>query len=68
MNPWIATLVTLGLVYRALSRNSLTPLGIVAAVFTAVSHAVHPWSVFFTLLVVFFLSGTQVTKVCWYIP
>ncbi|KAF2667291.1 hypothetical protein BT63DRAFT_456593 [Microthyrium microscopicum] len=63
MNPWIALLATLGLVYRAISRNSLTPIGIVAAVLTAGAHAIHPWSVFFTLLVVFFLAGTAVTKV-----
>jgi uncharacterized membrane protein len=63
MNPWIAILATLALVYRAVSRNSLTPLGIVFAVLTAGAHAIHPWSVFFTLLIVFFLAGTAVTKV-----
>lgn len=63
MNLWIASLVTLGLIYRAITKNSLTPPGIVAAALTAASHAIHPWSVFFTLLVVFFLAGTQVTKV-----
>jgi len=63
MNPLIAIPVTIFLVYRALSRNSLTPLVVVAAVLTAISHAIHPWSVFFTLLVVFFLAGTFVTKV-----
>ncbi|KIW06799.1 uncharacterized protein PV09_02479 [Verruconis gallopava] len=63
MKPWIAVPATLALVYRAWSRNSLTPLGIFVAALTAVAHAVHPWSVFFALLVVFFLSGTTVTKV-----
>lgn len=63
MKPWIAVPATLALVYRAYSRNSLTPLGIVVAALTAVAHAVHPWSVFFALLVVFFLAGTTVTKV-----
>jgi uncharacterized membrane protein len=63
MKPWIAVPATLALVYRAWSRNSLTPFGIVVAALTAVAHAVHPWSVFFALLVVFFLAGTTVTKV-----
>ncbi|KAL8746766.1 MAG: hypothetical protein Q9184_007699, partial [Pyrenodesmia sp. 2 TL-2023] len=30
---------------------------------TAIVHAIHPWSVFFALLVVFFLTGTAVTRV-----
>ena len=63
MNPWIAVLVTLALVYRARTRNSLTTGGIVAAVLTVFAHALHPWSVFFTLPIVFFLTGTAVTKV-----
>jgi uncharacterized membrane protein len=69
MKPWIAVPAILALVYRAWSKNSLTPLGIVVAVLTAIAHAIHPWSVFFALLVVFFLAGTAVTKVCWiYLP
>jgi uncharacterized membrane protein len=64
MNPWIATLVTVALVVRSYRRKSLTPLGIVAAVVTAVVHAIHPWSVFFVLLITFFLAGTSATKVC----
>jgi uncharacterized membrane protein len=63
MKPWISIPVTFALVYRARSRNSLTPLGIAAAVLTAIVHSIHPWSVFFALLVVFFLTGTIVTKV-----
>lgn len=67
MNLILATAAILALVYRAWSRNSLTPLGIFTATLTAIAHAVHPWSVFFALLVVFFLSGTAVTKV-WLSP
>lgn len=63
MQLYIAVLVTSFLVLRAYRKNSLTPAGILAAALTAVIHALHPWSVFFTLLVVFFLGGTQVTKV-----
>lgn len=62
MNPYIAVPATAALIYRAYSRNSLTPGGIVVAALTAVIHALHPWSVFFVLLGVFFLSGTAVTK------
>ena len=65
MNPWVSIPVTLALVYRARTRNSLTTGGIAAAVLTAIAHAIHPWSVFFTLLIVFFLTGTAVTKVIW---
>jgi len=63
MRPIIATPVIAALVYRAYSRKSLTPVGILTAIATAVVHAVHPWSVFFALLAVFFLAGTAVTKV-----
>lgn len=63
MKVWIAAPAILALVYRAWSRNSLTPLGIVVAALTAIVHAIHPWSAPFTLLVVFFLAGTTVTKV-----
>lgn len=55
---------TLALVYRAWSHKSLTPAGIVVAALTAVVHALHPWNLPFVLLVVFFLAGTRVTKVC----
>ncbi|KAK4452390.1 integral membrane protein DUF92-domain-containing protein [Podospora aff. communis PSN243] len=51
------------LVYRAYSKNSLTPGGIFAAFLTAVAHAVHPWNLPFVLLVVFFLAGTRATHV-----
>ena len=63
MHPLIAVPAVSLLVLRAYSNHSLTPLGILVATLTAVVHAVHPWSVFFALLVVFFLGGTAVTKV-----
>merc|ERR1711939_1269770 len=63
MKAYIAVPVTLAMVVRAYSHKSLTPAGIVAAVLTAAAHAVHPWSLPFALLIVFFLAGTRVTKV-----
>lgn len=63
MRPIIATPAIAALVYRAYSRKSLTPVGILTAFATAIIHAAHPWSVFFALLAVFFLAGTAVTKV-----
>lgn len=68
MHPYVAVPATAALVWRAYSRDSLTPAGLVVATLTASVHAVHPWSVFFALLVVFFLCGTAVTKVCSSIP
>ncbi|KAF1956187.1 hypothetical protein CC80DRAFT_472888 [Byssothecium circinans] len=63
MKPIIAVPAIAALVYRAWSRKSLTPLGIFTAFVTAIVHAIHPWSVCFTLLAVFFLCGIAVTKV-----
>lgn len=63
MHPYIAIPATSLLVLRAHQKKSLTPVGILVAALTAVIHALHPWSVFFALLVVFFLGGTTVTKV-----
>ncbi|KAI2627624.1 integral membrane protein DUF92-domain-containing protein [Hypoxylon sp. NC1633] len=63
MKAIIAVPATLGLVYRAYSHKSLTPLGIFAAALTATAHAVHPWNLPFVLLCVFFLAGTRVTKI-----
>ncbi|KAL8941232.1 MAG: hypothetical protein Q9216_002365 [Gyalolechia sp. 2 TL-2023] len=63
MHPYVAIPATVALVWRAYSRKSLTPAGIVTAALTAIVHAIHPWSVFFAMLVVFFLAGTSVTKV-----
>lgn len=64
MKPIIAAPTIAALIYRAYSRKSLTPVGILTAFATAIVHAIHPWSVFFALLAVFFLAGTTVTKVC----
>ena len=64
MHPYIAVPAIFAIVYRAWSRGSLTPAGLVVAALTAVVHAIHPWSIFFALLGVFFLFGTAVTKVC----
>ena len=63
MHPYIAVPATLALIYRAWSNKSLTPAGLVAATLTAVIHAIHPWSISFVLLGIFFLAGTAVTKV-----
>ncbi|MCJ1283329.1 hypothetical protein MMC26_002657 [Xylographa opegraphella] len=63
MQPFIAVPAVALLVFRAYRSKSLTPAGIVTATVTAVVHALHPWSVFFALLVVFFIGGTRVTKV-----
>ncbi|KAI1492539.1 integral membrane protein DUF92 [Biscogniauxia mediterranea] len=63
MKAIFAVPATLGLVYRAYSHKSLTPLGIFAAAVTATVHAIHPWNLPFVLLCVFFLAGTRATKV-----
>ncbi|EFX02740.1 duf92 domain containing protein [Grosmannia clavigera kw1407] len=63
MKPIIAVPATLALLYRSYSKKSLTPAGIVAALLTAVAHAVHPWNLPFVLLGVFFLAGTRATHV-----
>jgi uncharacterized membrane protein len=63
MKAIYAVPATLALCYRAWSHKSLTPAGIVVAALTAGAHAVHPWSLPFVLLCVFFLAGTRVTKV-----
>ena len=63
MKATIAVPITLSIVYRAWSHKTLTPLGCVVAALTAAAHAVHPWSLPFVLLMVFFLAGTRVTKV-----
>jgi uncharacterized membrane protein len=54
--------VTALVVYSA-AKNKLTPGGIAAAIVTAGIHMVHPWGVFFNLLVGFFVTGTVGTKV-----
>ena len=63
MKAVIAGPVIVAIVYRAWSHKSLTPTGCVAAVLTAIAHAIHPWNLPFVLLMVFFLAGTRVTKV-----
>ena len=63
MKAIIAGPVIALLVYRAHAKKSLTPGGIVAAIVTAIAHAVHPWNLPFVLLVVFFLAGTRATHV-----
>ena len=64
MNPLISVPSTSALIAYAWYRQSLTLQGILAATLTAVAHVLHPWSAFYGLLAVFFLSGTFVTKVC----
>ncbi|OJJ51140.1 hypothetical protein ASPZODRAFT_127162 [Penicilliopsis zonata CBS 506.65] len=63
MKPVIAIPAIAALLYRAWSRRSLTPLGLVVAGLTASAHAVHPWSAPFALLGVFYLGGSRVTRV-----
>ncbi|KAH7414322.1 integral membrane protein DUF92-domain-containing protein [Phaeosphaeria sp. MPI-PUGE-AT-0046c] len=63
MKPYVAVPAIAALVYRAWSRKSLTTVGILTAFATAIVHAIHPWSVFFALLAVFFLAGNAATKV-----
>ncbi|OAA62536.1 integral membrane protein DUF92 [Niveomyces insectorum RCEF 264] len=63
MKPVIAVPAIVALLYRAHSKKSLTPAGLVAAGLTAAAHAVHPWSLPFVLLGVFFLAGTRATHV-----
>lgn len=53
------------LVYRAWSKKSLTPFGLVVAGLSASAHALHPWYTPVALLAVFYFGGTKVTKVCY---
>ena len=63
MKPIIAAPCIVALLYRAYSRNSLTPVGLITAGLTATVHALHPWSTPFALLGIFFLIGSAATKV-----
>ena len=54
---------TAGLVTYALARKKLTIGGIFAGIVVALVHMIHPWPVFFWLLIAFFLFGTLATKV-----
>lgn len=58
---------TIALVTYAVSRNKLTPAGVLSGVVVAIIHMLHPWQAFFWLLMVFFLLGTLVTKVRTYL-
>jgi uncharacterized membrane protein len=55
---------TAGLVTYALTRKKLTTGGIFTGILVAFIHMIHPWPAFFWLLILFFLFGTFVTKVC----
>lgn len=63
MRAVIAVPITILLVVRSYTRQSLTLPGILCAALTATVHALHPSSLPFTLLCVFFLLGTTATKV-----
>ncbi|KAI5291307.1 hypothetical protein KEM54_005486 [Ascosphaera aggregata] len=63
MHLVIAAIATGALVYRAWSHRLLTPAGMFMAFLTAIAHAVHPSSLPFALLVVFFVVGVKATKV-----
>ncbi|KAK2789825.1 hypothetical protein FQN51_002657 [Onygenales sp. PD_10] len=63
MKPIIAAPAIVFVVYRAWSRKSLTPFGLVVAALTAIAHAFHPFSAPFVFLAVFFFGGTFVTKI-----
>lgn len=63
MKALYAVPIASAMLYRAWSHASLTPAGLVVAGLTAVAHAVHPWNLSFVLLLVFFFTGTQATKV-----
>lgn len=63
MNLFISLPITVLILLRAYRRNSLTPVGLVAAGITAVIHSLHPSPVPFTLLGTFFITGTTATKI-----
>lgn len=54
--------VVIALVVYSSAKKKLTLGGIVAAIATAGIHMLHPWCVFFNLLVGFFIVGTVGTK------
>ncbi|GAB7343176.1 hypothetical protein MBLNU457_1246t1 [Dothideomycetes sp. NU457] len=56
-------LVTALLVAYSLARAKLTPIGVLAALLTALIHTLAPTSLPFSLLVLFFLCGTIATRV-----
>jgi uncharacterized membrane protein len=63
MKAYIAVPVTLAIVFRAWSHKTLTAAGCIVAALTAFAHAIHPWNLPFILLMVFFFTGTRVTKI-----
>ncbi|KAL2818185.1 integral membrane protein DUF92-domain-containing protein [Aspergillus cavernicola] len=63
MHPLISIPLVVALVYRAWSRKSLTPLGLVIAALTATAHALSPYSLPLFLLLVFYVGGTKATRV-----
>lgn len=63
MRAAFAIPITLLLIIRSYRRQSLTPVGILAAGLTAIVHSLHPSALPFTLLCAFFLLGTTATKV-----
>ena len=63
MHPLVAVPAIVAVVYRAYSHRSLTAVGCAVAAVTAGVHALSSWSVFFALLLVFFVAGMSVTKV-----
>jgi len=56
-------LITALLVIYSLARAKLTPIGVLAALLTALIHTLAPTSLPFSLLVLFFLCGTIATRV-----
>lgn len=56
----IGLIAVLYMIYRAHSRKSLTPDGIIAAAIVGTIHAIHPFRLL-VLLLVFFLCGTKLT-------
>ncbi|KUJ08068.1 DUF92 domain-containing protein [Mollisia scopiformis] len=63
MKAYIALPAVAALVYRAYSRKSLTPLGIASAGMTGLAHALHPFSLPFALLFVFYFGCMRATRV-----
>ncbi|KAL7267379.1 hypothetical protein RUND412_010041 [Rhizina undulata] len=63
MNLIFAALATAFLVFRAIYRKGLTPLGIAAAVLTAGVHALHPSNAPFASLIAMYFLATFATRV-----
>ena len=63
MNPYVSAFFTLLLVHRAYTHRSLTYVGILSAVVTAIIQSTHPTALPFTLLLCFYMLATTATKV-----